>query len=282
MLNPNATPAGANASTAQSPPNLPPASTAAGEPAIDKAIQSVNSLGQEQDARRLALDAIARETGLSRPQVEQAADQNQRMGLGDLFVAEQLSVKTKKSVTDLWNQHLSPKSWTDIAQENNQNAAQIERQLARVEDSMRGRASSAPDAQRVREREPNQPRVDSTTTTNLTRNTFDETAFQNSIQSVNSLGQSGTAQGLAAIARETSVPLTQVQQMQQQNQGMGLGDLFVAQELSTKTKKSVDELWKAHLNQRTWAQVAAENNQDISAIQRKLARVEQSMRDTSK
>jgi hypothetical protein len=63
---------------------------------------------------------------------------------------------------------------------------------------------------------------------------------------------------------------------------MGLGDLFVAQELSAKTKKSVDELWKAHLNQRTWTQVAAENNQDISDIQRKLARVEQSLRDAGK
>jgi hypothetical protein len=241
-------------------------------------------LGQEQEARRLALNAIARETGLSPQQVEQAADQNKQMGLGDLFVAEQLSVKTRKSVSDLWNQHLSPKSWTDIVQENNQNPAQLERQLARVEDSMRGRASGTSDAQRVRERDQNQSPANSTTTTSPARTAFDETAFQNSIQSLNSLGQGATAQstGLAAISRETAVPLTQVQQTQQQNQGMGLGDLFVAQELSAKTKKSVDELWKAHLNQKTWAQVAADNNQDISAIQRKLERVEQSLRDTSK
>jgi len=197
------------------------------------------------------------------------------------FVAQQLSVKTKKPVNELWNQHLSPRSWTDIAQQNNQNAAQLERQLARVEDTMRGRASRADDAQRVREREQNQSRTDSI---NPARNTFDETAFQSSIQSVNNLGQNANAQsaGLAAMSRETALPLTQIQQARQQNQGLGLGDLFVAQELSVKTKKSVDELWKAHLNQRTWAQVAADNNQDIGEIQRKLARIEQSLRDAGK
>src|SRR6185436_6827221 len=146
---------------------------------------------------------------------------------------------------------------------------------------MRGRASRADDAQRVREREQNQSRTDSI---NPARNTFDETAFQSSIQSVNNLGQNANAQsaGLAAMSRETALPLTQIQQARQQNQGLGLGDLFVAQELSVKTKKSVDELWKAHLNQRTWAQVAADNNQDIGEIQRKLARIEQSLRDAGK
>jgi hypothetical protein len=134
----------------------------------------------------------------------------------------------------------------------------------------------------VREREQNQRRRDSIATP--ARTTFDETAFQNSIQSVNSLGQNASTQnaGLTAISRETALPLTQVQQAHQQNQGMGMGDLFVAQELSAKTKKSGDELWKAHLNQRTWAQVAAENNQDITDIQRKLERVEQSLRNAGK
>jgi hypothetical protein len=192
-----------------------------------------------------------------------------------LFVAQQLSVKTKKSVSELWNQHLSPKTWTEIAQENNLNAAQLERQLERGEDTMRGRALRTGDPRRVREREANR-RLDSTT-----RRTFDEAALQHSIQSVNSLGQNASTQnaGLRAISRETSLPLAQVQRAHQQNQGVGLGDLFVAQELSVKTKKSVDELWKAHLNQRTWAQVAAENNQDITDIQRKLERVEQSLRN---
>ena len=196
-------------------------------------------------------------------------------------MAQQLSVKTKKSVSELWNQHLSPKSWTEIAEENNLNAARLERQLARVEDTMRGRALPTDDTRRVREREENR-RLDSTTTP--ARRTFDEAAFQNSIQSVNSLGQNASTQnaGLRAISRETALPLAQVQQAHQQNQGVGLGDLFVAQELSAKTKKSVDELWRAHLNQRTWAQVAAENNQDITDIQRKLERVEQSLRNAGK
>ncbi|HEY0550690.1 MAG TPA: hypothetical protein VGF13_13885 [Verrucomicrobiae bacterium] len=286
MLDPNGTQArtGASASAAAAPgsPNVLQNQTTAAEPAFDRSIQSVNSLGQEQEARRLGVDAIARESALSRQQVEQAADQNKQMGLGDLFVAQQLSSKTKKSISELWNQHLSPKSWTDIAQENNQNAAQLERQLARVEDTMRGRAPQPDDAQRVREREQNRRRGDATA--NPARATFDETAFQTSIQAVNSLGQNANAQstGLAAMARETALPLTQIEQARQQNQGMGLGDLFVAQELSAKTKKSVNELWQAHLNQRTWAQVAADNNQDIGEIQRKLASVEKSLREVAK
>jgi hypothetical protein len=273
MLDPDGARARASAATPSTSPAVPPSTT--GEPAFDRSIQSVNALGQEAEARRLGLEAIARETDLSRREIEQTADQNKHIGLGDLFVAQQLSVKTKKSVSELWNQHLSPKTWTEIAQENNLNAAQLERQLERVEDTMRGRALRTDDTRRVREREENR-RLDSTT-----RRTFDEAAFQNSIQSVNSLGQNASTQnaGLRAISRETALPLPQVQKAHQQNQGVGLGDLFVAQELSVKTKKSVDELWKAHLNQRTWAQVAAENNQDITDIQRKLERVEQSLRN---
>jgi hypothetical protein len=262
--------------------NVPQTATTVAEPAFDRSIQSVNSLGQDQEARRLGLQGIARETDMSRQQIEQVADQNKQMGLGDLFVAQQLSAKTKKSVTDLWNQHVSPKSWTDIAQENNQSAAQLERQLARVEDTMRGRNARSDDAERVRGRDRNQERNNSAV--NSTPAAFDETKFQSSIQSVNNLGQNANAQsaGLTAMSRETALPLTQIQQTRQQNQGLGLGDLFVAQELSVKTKKSVDELWKLHLNQRTWSQVAADHNQDIGEIQRKLARVEQSLRDAAK
>ncbi len=275
----------AGAATASTTPVVPQnttTTTATTEPAIDRNIQSVNSLGQDQEARRLGLDAIARETALPRQQVEQAADQNKQMGLGDFFVAQQLSAKSKKTIDQLWNQHLSPKSWTDIAQENNLSAAQLESQLARVEDTMRGRTSTTVDAQRVREREQNQRRRDANTTP--ARTTFDEAAFQNSIQSVNSLGQNASTQnaGLTAISRETALSLTQVQQAHRKNGGIGMGDLFVAQELSAKTKKSVEELWKAHMNQRTWAQVAADNNQDITDIQRKLERVEQSLRNAGK
>ena len=147
---------------------------------------------------------------------------------------------------------------------------------------MRGRLSAA-DAQRVREREQSATSTTAASTTPATT-AFNETAFQNSIQSVNSLGQNTKAQsaGVTAISRESALPLNQVEQARQQNQGMGLGDLFVAQELSVKSKKSVDELWKQHLNQKTWAQVAADNNQDIGEVQRKLARVEQSLRDATK
>src|SRR5688500_1502546 len=133
--------------------------TTVGDSPFHQSIQSVNALGQDQEARRLGLNAIARETDMSRPQVEQAADQHKQLGLGDLFVAQQLSLKTKKSINELWNMHLSPKSWDDVARENNENVNQLERQLARIEDTMRGRTARADDAERVRERD--QRRADS-------------------------------------------------------------------------------------------------------------------------
>jgi hypothetical protein len=273
MLDPNGD--RARASTANPVGSVSQTTTVGAEPAFDKSIQSVNALGQEQEARRLGLDAIARETGLSRQQVEQAADQNKQMGLGDLFVAQQLALQTKKPVNEMWNMHLSPKTWADIARENNRNASQLETQLARVESAMRGQTARVEGAERVRALDSS--RTDSTAA-------FNETAFQQSIQSVNSLGQDTKARtaGLMALSRETAMPLSQIEQTSQQNQGLGIGDLFVAQELSVKTKKSVDELWKQHLNAKTWAQIARDNNQDIGEIQRKLARIEQELRNAGK
>jgi len=128
----------------------------AGDSPFDKTIQSVNALGQEPTARRAGLSAIARETELSREQVEQSSEQNKQLGLGDFFVAQHLASKTKKSVSELWNTHLSGKTWTEIAQANNENATQIERKLERVEDAMRGRAGRGDERERVRERERNQ------------------------------------------------------------------------------------------------------------------------------
>jgi hypothetical protein len=80
----------ARAATPSTSPAVPPSTTA--ESAFGRSIQSVNALGQEAEARRLCLEAIARETDLSRREIQQAADQNKHIGLGDLFVAQQLSV----------------------------------------------------------------------------------------------------------------------------------------------------------------------------------------------
>ncbi len=253
-----------------------PAPAAVDSP-LDKTIQTVNSLGQEQEARRLGLEAIARETRLSRREVEQAAEQNKQMGIGDFFVAQELALQSKKSVNEIWNLHLSPKSWADIAQSNNSSESQLERQLARIEDAMRGRAVRNDDTERVRARD---QRRDGASP----KATYDEAAFEKSVQAVNSLGQNADIQrvGLRAIARETAMSMSQVEQAHQQNQKLGMGDLFVAQELATKSRKSVDEIWRQHLSPKTWAEVAKDNNQDIGEIQRKLARVEQALRDAGK
>ena len=271
----NRTRANNRAATTDGTVNRDQTTAAGADTPFGTSIKAVNDLGQEQEARRVGLNAIARETGLSRQQVEQAADQHKEMGLGDLFVAQQLSLKTKKPVADLWSMHLSPKTWEAIAQENGANAGQIERQLARVEDTMRGRAPRA-DAERVRARE-----QQVNTANDSAPAAFDQSTFERTIQSVNTLGQNANARraGLNAISRETTVPLSQVEQAEQQHQNLGLGDLFVAQELSARTKKSIDDLWKLHLSPQTWSQIARDNNVDPGQLQRKLARIEQTLRN---
>ena len=278
MLAPDGNRARANnrAATTDSTVNRNQSTVAGGDTPLGTSIQAVNDLGQEQETMRIGLNAIARETGLTRQQVEQAADQHNEMGLGDLFVAQQLAVKTKKPVAELWSMHLSPKTWEAIAQENGANANQIERQLARIEDTMRGLAPRA-DAQRVRERE---QRVN--TANDPAPVAFDQSTFEKTIQSVNTLGQNANARraGLNAVSRETTVPLSQVEQAEQQNRNMGLGDLFVAQELSARTKKSIEDLWKLHLSPQTWSQIARDNNVDPGELQRKLTRIEQTLRSS--
>jgi hypothetical protein len=98
---------------------------------------------------------------------------------------------------------------------------------------------------------------------------------------VNTLGQTANARraGLNAVSRETTVPLSQVEQAEQQNRNLGMGDLFVAQELSARTKKTIEDLWKLHLSPQTWAQIARDNNVDPGQLQRKLTRIEETLRN---
>ena len=110
------------------------------------------------------------------------------------------------------------------------------------------------------------------------------TELERRVAAINALDDQPQAMraGLTASSRETAMPLPTVEQNQKQNANVGLGDFFVAQELSIKTQKSVDELLRQHAAGKTWNEISTANNQDVESIQRKLANVEQAMRDAVK
>lgn len=238
-----------------------------GDTYFQDTIQEVNQLGQQAEAEREGLVAIARATDLPLRRVEQAHQQHQNLGLGDLFVAQQLSAKSGKSIDELWQMHVRDKrTWADIAQQYNQDVTDLQRKLTRIEAAMSDRVP-------VRERERDRGfRDDRTPLTS---------SFQETIQQVNSLGQAPAAEraGLTAFSKEAAVSLNDIEQAHRRHQNLGLGDLFVAQELAVKSRKSIDELWRMHVDdKRTWADVAREFNVDVTDIHRKLARVETQMR----
>jgi hypothetical protein len=91
--------------------------------------------------------------------------------------------------------------------------------------------------------------------------------------------------GLAALSKETATPMPQIETLQKAHMSAGIGDLFVAQELSTKARKPggefqpADDFLKQHANGKSWTEIIRENNADQNAIEQKLSRIEQAMKD---
>jgi hypothetical protein len=104
------------------------------------------------------------------------------------------------------------------------------------------------------------------------------------VQALNRLNNKSTAKtaGLQAISKETAVPLPTLEEAQRQNPNAGLGDLFVAQEINTRTQKSMAELLKLHSDGKSWSEIAKDHNQDVTALEQKLERVEQAVGDADK
>jgi len=181
-----------------------------------------------------------------------------------------MAVQTQKSVDEMLKLHSSGRTWNEIALMNNKDIPTIQAKLDRIEDAMQpgANASTTEDRTRVRERRERQPM----------------TELERRIAAVNALDDQPQAMraGLTASSKETALPLPTVEQHQKQNANVGLGDFFVAQALAIATQKSVDELLKQHAAGKTWTEMAKENNQDVENIQKKLANVEQAMRDAVK
>jgi hypothetical protein len=239
---------------------------------IDKRVEAMNRLDNNRDALMRGMAAASKETAVPLPTIEAEHKQHTKIGVAGLFVAHELAVKTHKTPDYFIKQRTDGKSWSDLARANGQDLKEIDQKLARIEQAMRNpnaaaaNTSSATDRTPVRERE------------------TARTDFDKRIETMNTLDDKESAKnaGLAALSKETAVPVTQIQQLQSQQTSAGLGDIFIAQEIATHTQKPADEFLKQHASGKSWSQIISDNNQDRSAIEQKLSRVEQAMRDADK
>jgi hypothetical protein len=104
-----------------------------------------------------------------------------------------------------------------------------------------------------------------------------KTDFDKRMRQVNTLdnNEQKAKAGLAAIAKETGVPLATLE-AQRKQYGTGSGGLLMANELAHATGKPAATFLKQRQN-REWDRIAAENKFDLSTVLPKLDRVQASM-----
>ena len=238
---------------------------------VEKSVDAINALDENPAAMRAGLNALSKETAVPLPTIEEQQRRHPNVGLGDLFFAQEMALQTQKSVDEMLKLHSSGQTWNEIALMNNKDIQTIQAKLDRIEDAMQPGATVPTTDDRTREGERRDRRVP--------MNELDRR-----IEALNTLDAQPAAMraGLTALSKETAVPLPTVEENQKQHTNVGLGDLFMAQELSIQTRKSVDELLKARGAGKTWSEIAKENNQEVESIQKRLANVEQAMRDAVK
>jgi hypothetical protein len=237
---------------------------------INQLIRDVNRLDNSPAGMRNGMAAVSKETAVPLARIEATHKQYPNVGLGGLFMAHEIATKTTKSADDLLKQHAGGKTWSELAVAEKVDLNVIENKLARIQDAI----TTGGDRSQVRERGDRLERND-----RLDRRAT-RSGLERRIDSVNALDDTAAAKraGLTAMSKETAVPLPTVEEADKNNANAGLGDLFVAQELATKTQKSVSELLGMHRDGKTWAEIAASHNQDINSVEQKLARVEEAMR----
>jgi len=101
------------------------------------------------------------------------------------------------------------------------------------------------------------------------------------IQALNRLDNSPASMraGMAAVSKETAVPLPKIQAEHKEHPNVGLAGLFVAHELATQTHKPVEQFLKARASGRSWSQIAASHGLNLDVVENKLARIESAVRD---
>jgi len=240
---------------------------------IDRRIQAINRLDSKPAAKMAGLAAISKETAVPLPTIEAEIKDHPTVGLAGIFLAHELSTHTHKPVDQFIKQRQAGKTWTAIATANGENLAAIDAKLARIEEAMQnpGAASGATTGDRTAVRERDRT-VDATST------------LDRRVNELNRLDNQGAAlrQGLAAVSKETAVPLPTLEETQKQHPNAGIGALLIAQEISVRTQKSVADILRLYSDGKSWSQIAQDHKQDLTALEQKLARVEQAMRDAPK
>jgi len=101
------------------------------------------------------------------------------------------------------------------------------------------------------------------------------------IQAINHLDNNASVMrhGMAAVSKETAVPLAKIEAEHKEHPNVGLAGLFVAHELATRTHKPVEQFLKAHATGKSWTEIATANNENLGTLDAKLSRIEQAMRD---
>jgi hypothetical protein len=241
---------------------------------IDKRIQAINRLDNRPAAKMAGLAAISKETAVPLPTIEAEVKDHPNLGLAGIFLAHELSTHTHKPVDQFIRQRASGKMWTEIASASGEDLAAIDAKLVRIEEVMRnpGAASSAAtstDRTPVRERD----RAPETTST-----------LDRRVNELSRLDNQGAAlrQGLAAVSKETAVPLPTLEETHKQHPNAGIGALLIAQEIAVRTQKPVGDILRLHSDGKSWSEIAKDHNQDLNALEQKLGRVEKAMRDAPK
>ena len=105
--------------------------------------------------------------------------------------------------------------------------------------------------------------------------------IESRIQALNRLDNNPSSMrvGMAAVSKETAVPLPKIEAEHKEHPGVGLAGLFVAHELSTRTHKPVEHFLKARGAGKSWAEVAVANGENLDVLEAKLSRIEQAVRD---
>jgi hypothetical protein len=100
------------------------------------------------------------------------------------------------------------------------------------------------------------------------------------VRSINTLDNRDAVRraGMAAIARETGVPLTTLQKQRAANENIGTGGLLIANTIAARTKKPAANYFSQHVAGKSWERIATENQVSLEELDAKLGRVEEAMR----
>src|SRR4051812_9422602 len=90
---------------------------------IDKRIQTINRLDNQESAKMAGLAAISKETAVPLPEIQGEVTQHSNVGLAGIFLAHELATHTHKPVDQFIRQRAAGKMWTQIATANGEDLA---------------------------------------------------------------------------------------------------------------------------------------------------------------